>query len=386
MTNPSRRPASEAGFSLIEMLIAMVVLSFVMGAAISVMRSQSRNFRRGGTRMELTQNMRYATSTVDRVVRTLGAGIGTNQPMLVYGGNDVIVFNADYASDIPDGVAVYVNPSLPAAANLSMTTGTTITLPNVAPTITYPVANYFWGGATPSRAETISFYFRPDSQSPDPNDFVLLEKVNAMRAELVARGIRAYPGRQFFEYWWDSTATSGVTTNLQLAAAKIPIRHTAIGGLTSRSDSIRGVRINMVVTNGDLTIDSTSRRISTMMQIPNNGLTQLSTCGDVPLPTGVLVADTIPQASGGVNLTWAASPDELGGERDISQYNVYYRLSVGPVVWTPFFTQSSGFSPYNQIGHAGLTPGASYFFAVAAQDCSPAESAFMLTPATVVHN
>ena len=379
----SRRRSSQAGFSLIEMLIAMIVLSFVMGAAISVMRSQSRSFRRGGNRMELTQNMRYATSTVDRVMRTLGAGVGTGQPMLVYGGNDVITFNADYASDIQDGVAVYVNPSLPAAANLAMTTASPITIPNVSPTINYPVANYFWGGATPSRAETISFYFRPDSQTADPNDFVLLEKVNAMRSELVARGIRAYPGRQFFEYWWDSTSNVGTTTNLQLAAAKIPIRNTVIGGATSRADSIRGVRINLVITNGDLTADSTSRRISTMIQIPNNGLTQLTTCGDVPLQTGVLVADTTLQGPGSVRLTWLASADELTGERDISQYNVYYRLSTVPT-WTPFFTQSPGFNPYG-VSHGGLTAGLSYFFAVAAQDCSPAESAFMVSAAATPH-
>lgn len=384
MTSISRPRPSEAGFSLIEMLIAMIVLSFVMGAAVSVMRSQSRAFARGGTRMELTQNMRYATSTVDRVVRTMGAGVGTNQPMLIYGDDDVIMFNADYASDIQDGVAVYINSSLPAGANLAMTTASPITIPNVSPTINYPVANYFWGGATPSRAETISFYFRPDSQTPDPNDFVLLQKVNAMRSELVARGIRAYPGRQFFEYWWDSTGTNGLTTNLQLAAAKIPIKNLAIGGLTSRSDSIRGVRINMVVTNEVLTADSTSRRISTMIQIPNNGLTQLSTCGDVPLQPGALTADTTGQAGGSVRLSWLASGDELAGERDISQYNVYYRPTTGPVVWTPFFTQSPGFNPYG-VSHGGLTAGQAYFFAVAAQDCSPAESAFQVSAAATPH-
>jgi prepilin-type N-terminal cleavage/methylation domain-containing protein len=377
-------PRGRGGFTLIEMLIAIVVLSFVMGAAVSVMRSQSRSFSRGGTRMELTQNLRYATSTVDRVVRTMGGGVGINQPMLIYGGNDVIMFNADYASDLPDGVAVYVNPDLPAGANLAMTTAARITIPNVSPTISYPVANYFWGGATPSRAETISFYFRPDSQTTDPSDFVLLEQINNMRAELVARGIRAYPNRPFFEYWWDSTGVNGVTTNLQLSTSKIPIRHPVIGGLTSRADSIRAIRINLVVTNGVLTADSTSRLVSTMIQIPNNGLAPLATCGDVPLPTGTLSADTVGQGPGGVNLTWAASPDELSGEHDITQYNVYYRPAA-VLNWTPFFTKASGFSPYNAIPHAGLTPGGSYYFAVAAQDCSPAESPFQSTPVTVVH-
>lgn len=377
------RPAgsrSQAGFTLIEMMIGLIVLSVVMGAAVSVIRSQSRNFTKGGNRMELTQNLRYAVSSTERLVRTLGGGIGTNQPMLVYASNDDITFNGNYASRIPDGVAVYVNPDIPAAADLSLTTATPITLPNTSPAINYPVANYFWGGATPSRAETISIYFRADSSTPDPADFVMLQRINATRSELIARNIRAYPGRPFFEYWWDSTTALGVTTYKQLAAARIPVRHPVIGGVTSLVDSIRTVRLNMVVTNGVQTADSTSRMVSTMIQIPNNGLAPISTCGDVPLPpAGPLVADTIGQGSGGVRLAWGVSPDELAGERDISQYNIYARLQA-VATWTPVTTQAAGFSPYTMS--LSLMKDSTYVFAVGALDCSPTESPLLTSIAT----
>ncbi len=379
MTRPTLR-RSEAGFSLIEMMIGLIVLSVIMGAAVSVMRSQSRNFARGGNRMELTQNLRYAVSATERLVRTLGGGIGTNQPMLVYAGNDVFTFNGNYASRLPDGVAVYVNPDIPAGADLSLTTATPITIPNTSPAITYPVANYFWGGATQSRAETISIYFRPDSSTADATDFVMLQRINATRSELIARNIRAYPGRPFFEYWWDSTTVNGLTTYKQLAAARIPVRNLVIGGATALSDSIRTVRLNLVVTNGDLTADSTSRMVSTMIQIPNNGLAPISTCGDTPLqPVGLLVTDTIGQGSGGVHLLWGVSPDELGGERDIAMYNIYYRLQA-VATWTPLTTQAPGFSPYSLS--ATLMADSTYFFAVAALDCSPAESALLTSAAT----
>jgi len=69
---PARR---KTGFTLIELMLALVVLSIVMGATISMLRSQVRAFRVGGERLELTQNMRYAVSTVDRVLRTTGAGV-----------------------------------------------------------------------------------------------------------------------------------------------------------------------------------------------------------------------------------------------------------------------------------------------------------------------
>jgi len=375
MTRPHRL-RSEAGFSLIEMMIGLIVLSVVMGAAVSVMRSQSRNFARGGNRMELTQNLRYAVSSAERLIRTLGGGIGTNQPMLVYAGNDVFTFNGNYASRLPDGVAVYVNPDIPAGADLSLTTATPITLPNTSPAITYPVADYFWGGATTSRAETISIYFRPDSSTADPLDFVMLQRINATRSELIARNIRAYPGRPFFEYWWDSTSVTGLTTYKQLAAARVPVRHPVIGGATALVDSIRTVRLNMVVTNGDLTADSTSRMVSTMIQIPNNGLAPISTCGDTPLsPSGSFTADTVGQGAGGVLISWGTSPDELTGERDISQYNLYYML-VADSVWHPLTTQAAGFSPYSMP--VTLMPDSTYDFAVAALDCSPAESPLVI--------
>ena len=379
MTRRTGRQA-ESGFSLIEMMISIVILSVVMGAAVSLMRSQSRNFARGGNRMELTQNLRYTVSSMERLVRTLGGGIGTGQPMLVYAGNDVFTFNGNYASRLPDGVAVYINPDIPAAAELAMTTATPITLPNVSPTITYPVANYFWGGATPSRAETISIYFRPDSSTADANDFVMLQRINATRSELIARNIRAYPGRPFFEYWWDSTTALGLTTYKQLAPARIPVRNLVIGGATSLADSVRTIRLNLVVTNGDLTADSSSRRVSTMFQIPNNGLAPITTCGDIPLqPTGALATDTVGQGSGGVRLSWNTTPDELGGERDIGQYNLYYRLQA-VLTWTPLTTQAPGFSPYSTS--VTLMGDSTYVFAVAALDCSPAESPLVTSAAT----
>lgn len=379
MTRPNRL-RSEAGFSLIEMMIGLIVLSVVMGAAVSVMRSQSQNFARGGNRMELTQNLRFAVSSTERLVRTLGAGIGVGQPMLVYAGNDVFTFNGNYASQLQDGLAVYINPDIPAGADLSLTTATPIAIPNTSPVINYPVANYFWGGATPSRAETISIYFRPDSSTPDGTDFVMLQRINATRSELIARNIRAYPGRPFFEYWWDSTNATGLTTYKQLAAARVPARHPVIGGATPLVDSIRTVRLNMVVTNGVLTPDSTSRMVSTMIQIPNNGLAPINTCGDVPLsPNGAFTTDTVGQGSGGVLLGWGISPDELTGERDVSQYNLYYRLQA-VLTWTPLTTQAAGFSPYSMS--LTLMPDSTYVFAVAALDCSPAESPMVISAAT----
>jgi prepilin-type N-terminal cleavage/methylation domain-containing protein len=388
-TTPDRR---QAGFTLIELLIAMVVLSLVMAAALTVFRSQSKNFRVGGTKMELTQNIRYAVSTVDRLLRTTGAGTAPNQPMFVYGGVDALVFNTNFSTDIADGNAVYVNPSLPAGAINSMTTALTMTIPGTA--IVYPGANYFWGAATPSRAETMAIYFRPDSTTADPNDFVLLQRVNAMPSEEIARNIKAYPGRPFFEYWYDSTNAGGVKFSRQLAAARLPVRHSSNFhgdpldvGASALADSIRMIRINLVVTNGLLTADSSSRRLSSMTRIPNNGLMQLNTCGDVPILTSALVA--IPNAMGSpptVWLQWNPSVDELSGERDVTGYNVYFRVAGVPP-WASFMTFPAGLVTYDKPGlnNGSLVAGVTYEYAVAAVDCSPAESPLIISGPTVVN-
>lgn len=389
MTTAAMRRAS-AGFSLIELLIAMVVLGLVMGSALTVFRSQSRYFRMGGTKMELTQNVRYSLSTVDRVLRTTGAGTAANQPMFLYGSDDAVVFNTNFATDLPDGNAVYVNPDLPAGAVDGMTTALQITIPGTA--ILYPQANYFWGGATPTRAETISFFFRPDSTTAtDPNDFILFQRVNALAPELVARNIRAYPGRPFFEYWYDSTNVSGQIFSRRLAAARVPVRHTANLhgdptdiGASALADSIRMMRISLVVTNGVVGVDSSSRQLSTMIRIPNNGLVQIRTCGDAPILTSALVAiPNVPASPPTVQLQWNPSVDETAGERDVSQYNIYFRVQATPP-WEPFTTIAAGQPFYDIVHGAGLVAGITYEYAVAAVDCSPAESPLVISAPTPV--
>ena len=140
-----------------------------------------------------------------------------------------------------------------------------------------------------------------------------------------------------------------------------------------------------MVTNGLLTADSASRRLSTMIRIPNNGLAQVNTCGDIPILTSPLVATpNLPATPPAVTLQWTSSVDELSGERDVSQYNVYFRVQATPP-WAPFTTMAAGQPNYTLTNGAGLTPGVIYEYAVAAQDCSPSESALIISAPTIVN-
>ncbi len=386
MTRPSSTRAGSAGFTLIELMIAVVMVSIIMGATVAVMRSQSASFRTGGQRLELSQNLRYAVSTMDRVLRTAGAGAEAQQPLFVYGDSITVAVNVNYTSDIQDGSAVYINPDAPAGSFTVLPLASAYVLPNTA--FTYPSTTYNDRNGTPGLAETIVFYFRPDSSTADVNDWVLMQKVNAMPAEQVARYLYQIPGQKFLEYFVH-TQTFGPPSpkdSLQLSTlvpGMTPIRHVlavhgsvgdTAGTPSAVADSVKMVRFNIRATNGLTGAAQRFLDVSSLVHLPNNGLIPLKTCGSTPLLAGPLLAT--PNAVGNppsVTLTWNASVDEAGGEQDVTQYNVYQRLN-GALTWgSPIGTVPAGQPNYtNTI--AGLVALTSYDFAVGAQDCTPSES------------
>jgi hypothetical protein len=330
---------------------------------------------------------------VDQVVRTVGSGAVPRQPMLVYGDENLLVINTNYASDIEDGTAVNVTPDLPAASNTSLRLSAPVTLPGTA--ISYPTVNYNNTNGTPSRAETIMFFFRPDSTTADANDFVLFEQVNTGPPELVARNLKRVAGRDFFEYFTQNVA-SGVTTIQQVTRVRtpgLPLRHTepqhgspADIGASALTDSIRTVRLTIAATNGQAGAAERQVQGSVGIRLANNGLVQLQTCGDDPiLTTNLTTTPNNPGDPPAVTLQWNASADETAGERDIAQYNIYYRLQ-GATEWSIFaVVPPAGQPSYEVVQGSGLLQGQTYQYAVAAQDCSPRESALRLSAATIVN-
>jgi prepilin-type N-terminal cleavage/methylation domain-containing protein len=390
-----RRSGRAAGFTLVEMLVTMVMLSMVMGATISLLRSQTRTFQISGQKMELSQNMRYAVGTIDRALRTAGAGVANQQPMFVYGGNDVVAFNSNFTHVNQDRCAVNINPDAPVGSFEILPLASAYTFPNTA--FTYPSMTYT---STTCLAETIVFYFRPDSSTGEPNDFVLMEKVNAMPAELVAKNLFAYPGRPFFQYFVHPVSLivppaardSLVRADAAGSGIALPIRHSvAIHGSPADSaldpsnsylaDSVKAVRINIRVSNGLTGADQRLRDISTVVGLPNNGLVQLKDCGTAPLLNGVLtVTPNVAGAPPSVTLQWPASFDEGAGETDINQYNIYRRLLAQPAFGSTLLTIPAGQPPPYVFVDNGVSTGVDYVYGVGAQDCTPSESARLVSP------
>ena len=242
------------GFTIIEIMMALVILGFVMASAISFFRSMNTSVMGTVDRMDALQNLRYAVQTLDREVRVAGVGTVEIQPTLVYVGTSVATYNADLVSLIPNSpTAVYYNPDADANAVNALAYSERFTIPTSA--VQYPDTTYRTAGGQMSPAETVTYWFTSDTSTARTDDYALMRKINNLPAELVSRNLLAYPGRAFFE--WLRTDSAGNLVQVVAAGSGVypalPWRHvTPIHGTLADTtrfgayiDSIRAVRVNV---------------------------------------------------------------------------------------------------------------------------------------------
>ncbi len=375
----------EHGMTLLEMLVAMVVFSIVLGGALSVFRSQSRGFAKGADRMTVLQNVRFAMGMFETDVRTAGSGVPDIQPYLIYAGEDVVAFNANYTSNITTDVsAVYVDPDAPAGSVSALMATSTITVPNTS--FVYPDTTYLQGPGINSFAETIIFFFRPDSSTTRTDDYAMYRQVNQDTPELVARNLLKNGALPFFEYFRETTALGGARTIMQVPNASLPLVHTvpihlapADTGAAAIVDSLRGVRLNISATNGQSGAAEQIRTISRLVRVPNAGIANRKTCGDEPLPATGLIATPGNTVTGDplITLTWPQAVDEASGEKDVVRYVLWRRVNAQVQWGDPYLSIPSG-NPTYVYADAAVITGDSYLYALAAQDCTPQLSALSI--------
>jgi len=363
------------GFTLIEMLISLVVFSLVMSTSVLFFRGVSRAVSGTTERMDAMQNLRYAVATMDRELRNAGAGTTETQPTLVYISPSVVVFNADIVSPIAGSpTAVNYNPDVnPNAAN-APTTAQKFSLPGT--TIQYPDSTYKSSGGVISPAETVSYWFSPDSTPGNSGLYLLYRQVNNNAPDLVARNLLPFPGRPFFD-WLQTDSVGNLFT---VATANLPMRHsvpvhasTVDTGLPARIDSIRAVRVNVYASNGRTGSSQVTRALATTIRIPNAGLTKQRSCGDTPIFGKPLTATfTGTAAAPKVTLTWLPGTDETAGEKDVERYLIYRRTTAG------FFDAAQQTIPAGQASYtyadATVLNDSTYYYEVTALDCTPLES------------
>ena len=377
MTRAAPRPA--AGFTLVELLISLVVFSAVMAGTLGFLRSQGRAMSLGSDRMNAVQNLEFALTTMQQRLRAAGANLPDAQPALIYAGTNVVAFNADFATNLPnDPFAVYYDPDVPAGAVTALTKAQSITLPLT--TVAYPDTSYLIGGIN-SPAETIIFFVAPDSSTARADDYALFEQVNGGPPSLVSRNIIGSPTTVYFEYY-RLTRVGGAISLDSLPAAKLPLRHSvpihfalADTGAAAVIDSVRGIRVTFTVSNGQSGKAERRYTLVRFMELPNVGIATRRTCGDAPILGTTLTATGITQLDGkpAVRLAWNPATDEYGGEKDVVQY-VIWRKRITDVTWgTPYLSLPAG-SPTYLYDDAAVTSGVTYQYQLAAADCTPSSS------------
>ncbi len=367
---------NERGLTLLEMMIALVVFSFVLAGALAFLRAQGRSFTLGSQRVAMLQNARFAFDELDKDLRTAGAGAPDIQPQLIYLGASVVAFNANYLTNTPGDVfAVYYNPDAPNGSTDAVGLAQRFTIPLTS--VIYPDTNYL-EGVTNSASETITFYFVSDSTTTRTDDYTLYRQINNLAPEVVSRNLLQTGATPFFQYYWQ-TVVGGVVSVAQVPNASLPWRHTipihlalADSGLAARIDSVRAVQVNFTVTNGLTGTAERKRALSRFIRLPNVGLANRQTCGDAP-QLGTALTATLNGAA--VDLRWNAAIDETAGEKDVTRYVLWRRLSTDLTWGDPYLSiPPAGTATYLYTDNAGLVSGKTYIYGLAAQDCTPTNS------------
>lgn len=377
MRHTSKSP--RAGFTLIEMMIALTVFTILGAVAMRMFINQTRSVLYTAGRTDAAANAAFAADFIDHDLRVAGQGLAPSQPLLVEVGPNGIAFNADLVTNDTATVttAAYYDPSAPDSLSTAMQTSSAVSLEQSA--TAYPTTTYWQSAGIISNAETIQYWVRADATQPGLNMYNLWRRVNHGDSVLVAKNIliRATDLAPF-QYYRDSAYSGNNNPYDQLYPLTTGFPYTFTGTGTTHADTvlttIREVRVHFNGTFIDPTGKQTIRDVDDRIRIPNLGLAQIASCGDSAAAPATLTATPGVVGSGVINLAFPASTDETSGALDVRVYLMYRRLSTSAAnAWgTPLLTIPSGSTTY---AYSDTPPaGLSYYYGVVAQNCTPALS------------
>jgi prepilin-type N-terminal cleavage/methylation domain-containing protein len=374
-----------AGFTLIEMVIAMTLIGITLALTVPFFRNQVQAFGAVSGRDDAHQNARYGVAMVDRELRVAGINVVDPQPLIVQAGPNAITFNVDLVSRLANDVgAAYYDPDVPANAANSLPNAYKVTLPLSA--VQYPDSNYFQSGAIPSAAETISFWVEADTDPSASGTYVLRRRVNNLPATVVAKALVLPANEPVFRYFKADTLGQLIEVPQNI----LPIYHSAAihnskadSAKSALTDSIRVVRVRLTGQFTDRKGVKNARPVETGVRIMNAGLLHFATCGDKPILTSTVTAAASNVTSPQVLLTWNSSVDQSAGEKDVEQYSIYRRVATELLFGEPIASIPSG-SPSYAFTDTNVQTGESWIYGVAARDCGGQSSAVQVTAPVLV--
>jgi type II secretory pathway pseudopilin PulG len=380
MTHPTAGlvSRSRAGFTLIEMMMAILLTMLVFAITIPFFRQQTMAVDNSAGRLDALQNARYAQSAIDRELRLAG-GI-TGQPIIVQAAPFAITFNVDLVSrQAGDPNSTYYNPTADSLSTESWEPARAKTLPTAA--VSYPTKIYNDASGIQSPAETISYFLYVDGTSGRSDLYVLYRRVNDRDSTVIARNIWIPVDTAYFFKYSRTDAVGNITA---IPQASLPIYWNTAN---DPADSIRVVTMRVAGLYRDVRkAKDVTRTVYYNTRLLNAGMLKQQLCGDPPLPALLPVATKVVDSTGhttSVHLTWNASLEEAGGEKDVALYLLMRRPLAG-VDWEILGNVvaqalvSYSFDDFNPVSAS------SWVYGVVAQDCTPSNSTVAQT-ATVIN-
>ncbi len=382
------------GFTLVEVLVSMLLLMIITGAAVQFFRKQTGLVTRETARMDAMQNAQFAASQIERELRQAGAGVSDFQPMIVQLDTLAITFNANMVSiDTGDVRAVYQFRDADTNAVRAMLKTERMPLPTSSPAKLYPDTTHTASSGIQSGAETISYYLRPDTTTTTiSGDYLLFRRVNATTPTLVARGIvrSTRDTMPFFTYY----KTDSLNRLTPIPRTYLPLYHGIIHGAVNDTgrfaltDSIAAIRVHFLTAARDpRTGVDALRTVETLVRLMNYGLLDRTSCGQPPLQTPVPTVVSTPNNANPkfVTISWAKSGDDGIGEKDIERYAIFRRLSSVTAFGDPISSIPGTMAGTYSFVDTSVTGGETYVYGIAAQDCTPLLSGVSSSVAVTVN-
>ena len=186
--SPRENDASRRlGFTLVEMMMAVLLTTIVFAITIPFFRMQTRAVEAGAGRLDAVQNARYAQAIIDREIRMAG-GI-TGQPIIVQAAAFSVAFNVDLVTRLAnDPSATYYTPTADSLGTESWEPSRAKVLPTSG-SKSYPLQFYTDASGIQSNAETITYFAKVDASSGRSDLYILYRRVNDRDSTAVARSL-----------------------------------------------------------------------------------------------------------------------------------------------------------------------------------------------------
>lgn len=374
----TKAPMRRAGFTLVEMMMAVLLTMIVFAITIPFFRQQTMAVDRSAGRLDALQNARFAQNAIDRELRMAG-GV-TGQPIIVQAAPFAVTFNVDLVTNVTnDPNATYYNPSADPLAVDSWAPAASKQLPTS--TTVYPTVFYFDANGTQSPAETISYFLYVDSTSGRSDMYNLYRRVNDRDSTLVSNNLWIPSDTAYFFSYYKSSP-SGVLS--KIPTASLPLYWTSTSHL---QDSIAAVYMRVAGLYRDVRKSAdVVRTVYHRTALLNYGKLKVNICGNPPTAVSSVSATQVVDSTGTavkITVTWPKSADEGGGENDVGLYVVERRLSTS-TDWTVLANVVSQGSTSYQYDDFALASG-TWVYGVVAQDCSPANSAVTVSATSVTN-